>query len=78
MTQGRVVLKALIASRELREICKLIGISYKFCWAVAEGTKKPSFDLMKQFRFMIPLPYWFDEASAEFINSIRNSIEGKS
>lgn len=75
MTKGRVILKALIAKRKLREICENQEISYKFCHAVSEGNKKPSFELMKGLRFMIPVDYWFDEANSSFIEKVRKAIQ---
>lgn len=75
MTKGRVVLKALIAKRKLREICNTYDISYKFCHAISEGHKKPSWEIMKKFRFLIPTDFWFDEASESFINEIRENLQ---
>ncbi len=75
MTKGRVVLKGLIAKRKLREICESQGISYKFCHSVSEGKKKPSWELMKGFRFLMPVEFWFDEANTEFIDKIRNAVK---
>ncbi len=75
MTKGRVILKALIAKRKLREICELNDISYKFCHAVSEGNKNPSYDMMKKIRFMIPTDFWFDEATSQFIEKVRNTIK---
>lgn len=75
MTKGRVILKGLIAKRKLREICETQGISYKFCHAVSEGHKKPSYELMKGFRFLIPVEFWFDEANSAFIDKVRKAVE---
>ena len=74
MTKGRIILKALIAKRKLRGICTTYDISYKYCHAVSEGIKTPSYDMMSKFRFMIPSDYWFDEASAEFIAKVKKTI----
>lgn len=75
MTKGRVVLKGLIAKRKLREICEIKGISYKFCHSVSEGKKKPSWELMKGFRFLVPVEFWFDEANSKFIDEVRKAVE---
>lgn len=75
MTKGRVILKALIAKRRLKEICGVYDISYKFCHAVSEGNKSPSWDLMNKMRFLIPTDFWFDEASKDFIDQVRHNIQ---
>lgn len=75
MTKGRVILKALIAKRSLKDICETYKISYKFCHAVSEGEKKPSWDLMDKFRFLIPTDFWFENASNEFIEKCKENIK---
>lgn len=77
MTKGRVILKALIAKRKLREICNINNISYKFCHAVSEGNKNPSWELMDKLRFLIPTDYWFDTASNDFIEKVKETIRNK-
>lgn len=74
MTKGRIILKALIAKRKLRGICTIYNISYKYCHAVSEGRKSPSYDMISKFRFMIPTDYWFDEATAEFIEKVKKTV----
>ena len=74
MTKGRVILKALIAKRKLREICEAQEISYKFCHAVSEGNKKPSWEFMSKFRFLIHAEYWFDEAKSDFIEKVKKTV----
>lgn len=67
MTKGVALLKALIEKRRLREICTEMNISYKYCHSVATEAKDPSLDLMRKLRFLIPLDFWVDEASDEFL-----------
>lgn len=67
MTKGVAILGALIEKRRLREICTEMNISYKYCHSVAANTKDPSLDLMKKLRFLIPLDFWVEEASMEFL-----------
>lgn len=67
MTKGVALLKALIEKRRLREICTEMKISYKYCHSVATETKDPSLDLMRKLRFLIPMDFWVDEVSEEFL-----------
>ena len=77
MTKAVIMLKALISKRRLSEICEAYDISYKFCHAVSEELKQPSMDLMKKLRFLIPVDFWFDEASKEFIDQVLENIQKK-
>lgn len=74
MTKGVVILKALITKRRLKEICNAFDISYKFCHAVAKELKKPSYDLIKKLRFLIPTDFWFDEATKQFVEQIKENV----
>ena len=73
MTKGVAVLGALIEKRRLREICTTMDISYKFCHSVAAESKDPSLDLMRKLRFLIPMDFWADEASVEFLLQLEKS-----
>lgn len=73
MTKGVALLKALIEKRRLREICTEMNISYKYCHSVATEAKDPSLDLMRRLRFLIPLDFWVDEASMEFLSKLENN-----
>ena len=75
ISRGVVILKALICTRALRGICEQRNISYKFCHAVSLGQKKPSWDLMNNLQFMIPVECWFQKADSTFINDIRKYLE---
>lgn len=75
MTKGVAILGTLIEKRRLREICTEMNISYKYCHAVAANLKDPSLDLMKKLRFLIPLDFWIDEASSEFLEKLKNNSE---
>lgn len=73
MTKGVALLKALIEKRRLREICTEMDISYKYCHSVASESKDPSLDLMRKFRFLIPMDFWVDEASMDFLSQLEKN-----
>ena len=75
MTKGIVVLKGLIKKRKLREICEKYDISYKFCHAVSEGNKNPSYEMMKKMQSFIPINFWFTETNEYFIQKIKESFK---
>ena len=74
MTKAAIMLKALIAKRRLKKMCDNLDISYAFCYRVAEGEKNPSYELMKRLSFLIPVTFWFDEASKEFIDQVLEDV----
>lgn len=74
MTKGVMILRTLIAKRRLKEICDTFKISYKYCHAVASELKDPSLDLMKKLRFLIPLDFWIDEATPDFLQKIKENV----
>lgn len=75
MTKSIVILKIFTAKRMLESICQDNNISYKFCHAVIEGKKTPSWDLMNKFRFLMPTDYWFDKATNEFLHKICENMD---
>lgn len=74
VSKARIILKALIAKRRLKDICEAYEISYKFCHAVSKGNKTPSWDIINKFRFLIPVDFWFEKGNEEFINKVREAI----
>ncbi len=74
MKKAVVILRVLIVKRRLKEICSAFHISYKYCHAVSEETKKPSYNLMEKFLFMIPASYWFEEADKQFLFQIKEAM----
>lgn len=73
MTKGVALLKALIEKRRLREICTEMDISYKYCHSVASESKDPSLDLMRKFRFLIPMDFWVDDVSMDFLSQLEKN-----
>lgn len=74
MTRAIVMLKALCAKRVLLELCKSIGISYKYTHGVSKGFKAPSYDLMKKMQDLIPVEYWFEEADNAFKDEVKKTL----
>ena len=77
MSKGVVILKALKAKRRLREICKSYDISYKYAHAISEGLKKPSYDFIMNFKFLIPTDFWFEKAEKEFIEKLKQAVNSE-
>lgn len=72
MKKAIAILQALRAKRSLKKICDAYNISYKYCHAVSEEEKKPSYDLIEKFRFLIPADFWFDDADQKFLDELGN------
>ena len=70
MTRGIVMLKALTAKHALRKFAQVNATSYKYVHSVLRGIKPPSYDIMKKFRTVIPVEYWFIESDEDFVKSI--------
>lgn len=75
MTKAVIILQALKAKRRLKDICRDFNISYKFCHAITQGLKHPSWDIMNKFLYLIPPHYWFEEATEDFLNKIKENIK---
>lgn len=75
MTKARAILKIFMAKRILKSVCKEINVSYKYCYAIASGDKLPSYNFMKKFMNIIPVNYWFEEITKEFLDKITQNID---
>ena len=75
ITKGIVMLNALMAKRQFKKVCRLKHLSYKFCHAVAEGRRSPTWKMMNNLLFLIPPNFWFEEADEEFINAANESVQ---
>ena len=73
MTKAHVMLRALAAKRQLSSISKAYAVSYKFSQLVSTGNVFPSMDLMRKFRPIIPIDYWFETASNAFKEQVREA-----
>lgn len=75
MTKAIIILQALKAKRRLKDICRDFKISYKYCHAITQDLKKPSWDIMNKFLYLIPAHYWFEDATDEFVKKIKENIK---
>ena len=70
MTRGVFMLKAMTAKHALRKFSQVNATSYKYVHSVLRGIKPPSYDIMKKFRSVIPVEYWFIESDDDFVQTI--------
>lgn len=75
MTKGKIILNALIVMRKLKPICDAFDISYKYAHALASTSKNPSWDFMNKIKPIIPPSFWFEDASSEFTEKIKDHLE---
>jgi len=77
MTKAVVILKALVIQRKLKEVCEAFDISYKYCFNLTSNKAKrnPSWDVMNKFRPIIPVDFWFENATQEFVDEILKNIK---
>lgn len=62
MTRGEKVLRALMEKGALKKFCAEFGVSARQCEGVADGLRKPTWDLMNALRPIVPARAWFEEA----------------
>lgn len=75
MSKGVLVLNFFICSRQLEELCRITGASYKFCHAVAKQLKEPSFRLMVKLSNYISPMCWFEIATTEDFIEIKKEYK---
>lgn len=74
MSKGVLILNFFVISRQLKELCRLTGASYKFCHAVAKQLKEPSYQLMKKLSYYISPLCWFETATNDDLERVKKEF----
>lgn len=67
MTKGVAVLNCLRGRRQLKKVCKALGVSYQYAHSIACELSDPSYKFMASFMEVIPPEFWFQKATTEFL-----------
>ena len=75
MTEAVVMIRALICTERLKEICDACQSEEKYLKRIASEITPPNWQVMDSFKYQIEIRRWFTEASEEFIDMLEANVE---